>query len=110
MKMNAIERSLGVVLLGLFTYTSHGQGLAQLSDAQLSALVQKLQSTPQLEPSVVPRNGNFYSLAHPEWPPLPGDVKNDSVWKIGSDSFLVDDAGVGSTVAATTETTLQPLH
>jgi len=96
MKSNSVRwRGLGVVLLGLLTLSAKGQTLQQMSDGQLSAFVDQLQSTPQLAPSTAPKVGNFYSLAHPEWPPLPSNP-GVPVWQISTDSFLLDDAGVSS--------------
>ncbi|MDR3562004.1 MAG: hypothetical protein P4N59_11300 [Negativicutes bacterium] len=97
MKSNSgIRQSLGVVLLGLsFTIgNSHGQTLQQMSDIQLQAFVSQLQSTPQLSATDAPKTGNFFSLAHPEWPPLPCNP-GVPVWQVG-DSFILDDAGISA--------------
>ena len=69
--------------------------MQQMSDGQLQTFVNQLQSTPQLAPGAAPKTGNFYSLAHPEWPPLPSNP-GVPVWQIGTDSFILDDAGVSS--------------
>ena len=83
-------------MLGLLlTETGNGQSLTQMSDGQLAAFVGQLQSTPQLSATAAPKTGNFYSLAHPEWPPLPSNP-GVPVWQIGTDSFILDDAGVSS--------------
>jgi hypothetical protein len=46
------------------------------SDAQLTQLINTLAATPLIYPSNYVANGNisgtFWSLAHPNWPPLPG--------------------------------------
>lgn len=106
MKSNSyITRSLSVVLLGLLLTTvqsTFGQQLApQLSDVQLQTLVGKLANTPQLPPDQAPKNGNFYFLSHPEWPPLPGNP-GIPVWRISgtTDSYLLDDAGIDSGLTA----------
>ncbi len=73
---------------------SFGQRLAQqLSEAQLTGFINELGNTPQLLADAVPKTGNFYSLAHPEWPPLPSNL-GFPVWKISDDQYLLDDAGV----------------
>lgn len=105
MKMNAIARSLGVVLLGLSLTSNQntfGQSLDKLSDAQLATFLDQLNATPQLSPSSVPKTGNFYSLGHPEWPPLPSNP-GDSVWKISGtiDSYILNDVGIEFTASTT---------
>jgi hypothetical protein len=106
MKANSVgKRSLGVVLLGLLLTSNQntfGQSLDKLSDAQLATFVNQLDATPQLSPSAIPKTGNFYSLAHPEWPPLPSNP-GDSVWKIAgsSDSYILNDVGIESSASAT---------
>jgi hypothetical protein len=106
MKSNScFRRSLGVVLLGLLL-TSYqnifGQSLDKLSDTQLATFLDQLGATPQLSSSAIPKVGNFYSLAHLEWPPLPLNP-GDSVWKISgySDSYILNDVGIESTASAT---------
>ena len=98
MKSNScVSRSLGVVLLGLlFTIgNSRGQTLQRMSDGQLETFVNQLKSTPTLSATETPKGGNFYSLANPQWPPLP---MNPGVpaWEISPGSFLLDDAGVST--------------
>ena len=72
--------------------------LASLSDAQLEQLLTVLATTPTISPDALPHGGvggNYYSLAHPNWPPLPGDIYQVPVWSLGSDSgygyYLLDD-------------------
>jgi hypothetical protein len=104
MKSNSwSRRSLGVVLLGLLltsNQSTFGQTLDKLSDAQLATFMDQLDATPQLSPGTIPKFGNFYSLAHPEWPPLPSNP-GDSAWKIAgsSDSYILNDVGITSAAA-----------
>src|SRR5665213_4279049 len=68
-----------------------GQSLRQMSDVQLNSFLDALDATPQLSADAIPKFGNFFSLAHPEWPPLPQNL-GLSVWQMGgSDSFLLND-------------------
>ena len=101
MKSNSVgKRSLGVVLLGLLltgtvNQLAFGQiALQQMSDAQLTTFLNQLDATPQMAADVVPKTGNFYSLAHPEWPPLPSNP-GVPVWQMSdsSNSYLLDDVG-----------------
>ena len=58
-----------------------------LSDAQLAALLKLLAATPTIAVEDLPgkgRGGTYYSLQHPEWPPLPGDTSFSPAWIIGS--------------------------
>ncbi len=58
-----------------------------LSDAQLAALVKVLDATPTIAVDNLPSKGvggTYYSLQHPEWPPLPGDTSFSPAWIIGS--------------------------
>jgi hypothetical protein len=59
--------------------------LGTLSDAQLEEFLNVLETTPTIAAENLPRGGmggNFYSLAHPMWPPLPGDVRKIPVWSL----------------------------
>jgi len=72
------------------------RALASLSDAQLGEFLNVLAATPTIAAEDLPRGGragNFYSLAHPDWPPLPGDIWQVPVWKLNSGSgfYLLDD-------------------
>jgi hypothetical protein len=87
-------------LVGLLLTANHntfGQSLDKLSDAQLATFLDQLGATPQLSPSAIPKTGNFFSLAHPEWPPLPSNL-GDPAWKIAgsSDSYILNDVGIAS--------------
>jgi hypothetical protein len=109
--------SAGVVLVLAITFSLRGQvpvsvlpagtvslsaanirTLGTLSDAQLGELLEVLATTPTIAAEDLPRGGvvgNYFSLAHPMWPPLPGDVRKIPVWSLGSDSdsgfYLLDD-------------------
>jgi len=68
--------------------------LESLSDAQLEELLKVLAATPTVLPDALPdggMGGNYYSLAHPDWPPLPGDIWQVPVWNLGSGFYLLDD-------------------
>lgn len=100
-----IRRSLGVMLSALLLTginKADGQSLSA-TDSQLQFL-QQLQTTRTLSPNQSPVVGNYYSLAHPEWPPMPTNPGLPA-WQIGTDSYLLDDAGV-TTEGATAMTAL----
>ena len=72
--------------------------LESFSDTQLEALLNTLAATPTISADSLPSKGmagNFLSLAHPNWPPLPGDIRQIPVWNLGSASnscfYLLDD-------------------
>lgn len=75
--------------------------LNTLPDAELESFLKMLAGTPTIAPADLPlggRAGTYYSLAHPMWPPLPGNVWQLPVWQIsGSDPrasyYLLDDLG-----------------
>ena len=71
-----------------------------LSDAQLETLVNALEAMPTVSTDSLPRGGRtgtFFSLQHPEWPPLPCDMRGTPVWKLGGGSFLLNDLAVNYT-------------
>jgi hypothetical protein len=58
------------------------------SDAQLTQLLGELAATPLTWPDVLPNNGmagTYWSLAHPNWPPLPATF-GTPVWVLRSSS------------------------
>ena len=72
--------------------------LGILSDAQFGEWLDVLEATPTIAAEDLPQRGmvgNFFSLAHPNWPPLPADIWQIPVWKLNSDSaagfYLLDD-------------------
>jgi len=72
--------------------------LGILSDAQFGEWLDVLAATPTIAAEDLPQRGmvgNFFSLAHPNWPPLPADIWQIPVWKLNSDSaagfYLLDD-------------------
>lgn len=78
-----------------------------LSDAQLGELLDVLSATPTIAVEDLPRGGmvgTFYSLAHPNWPPLPADIRQIPVWNISLDSgasfYLLDDLDYPESSAA----------
>ena len=69
--------------------------LHKLTDAQLAAVVQALDGTPTMAPADLPNEGKFatyFSLQHPEWPPLPGNLNQQSVWPMAN-FYLLNDVG-----------------
>jgi len=67
--------------------------LRKLSDVQLAAFINVLDATPQLPCAALPRNGmlgNYFSLQHPEWPPLPMNSSQSSVWQMDG-FYLMND-------------------
>ena len=77
--------------------------LKSLSDAQLATLVNALEATPTIAAEDLPRGGmvgNFYSLAHPDWPPLPSDIRQIPVWDLGAGFYLLDDLDYPESSAA----------
>jgi uncharacterized repeat protein (TIGR03803 family) len=89
--------------------------LESYSDAQLEEMMSELAAMPLIWPTNLPDNGiggTYWSLAHPNWPPLPGtfgtpvwnlaahsgltmsaasDASADSAASTGSDFYLLDD-------------------
>ncbi len=67
--------------------------LRKLTDAQLGVFLDALDVTPQIPCASLPRNGqlgNFFSLQHPEWPPIPIDTSHSPVWQM-NDFYLMND-------------------
>ena len=67
--------------------------LRRLSDVQLETFLKALDATPQLSVDALPHKGmggTFYSLQHPEWPPLPGDFNGSPVWQMNGFYLLND--------------------
>jgi hypothetical protein len=74
-----------------------------LSDAQLETLVNALEAAPTFSADSLPmggKAGTFYSLQHPDWPPLPGDIRQVPVWYLGSGFYLLDDLDYPESSAA----------
>ncbi|HVU27963.1 MAG TPA: Ig-like domain-containing protein [Verrucomicrobiae bacterium] len=65
---------------------------AQESPTDFEVELQALEQTTPLPASQLPENATiFYSAAHPEWPPLPGDYLNLPFWVIGNGVVVIDD-------------------
>ena len=67
--------------------------MRRLTGQDLTNFVNVLDATPTLTPDELPRNGmlgNFFSLQHSDWPPLPGDTVNAPVWQM-EDFYLLND-------------------
>ena len=113
---------VGVAFVLAITFISRGQALVpaspagtisltatnvatlkSLTDAQLATLVNALEATPTIAAEDLPRGGmvgNFYSLAHPDWPPLPSDIRQIPVWDLGAGFYLLDDLDYPESSAA----------
>jgi hypothetical protein len=83
---------------GTFTLTAANvSSLESLSDAQLKAVLRTLAAVPLIWPDALPDDGmggTYYSLTHPDWPPLPTTF-GSPVWNLtapsGSSFYLLDD-------------------
>ena len=107
---------------GTFTLTPANISLlGSLPDWQIKEVLQTLAATPLIWPNALPNNGvsgTYYSLAHPDWPPLPTTF-GSPVWKLsipsGSDFYLLDDVDYpllpqdGGTNGGGVESSFQPL-
>jgi hypothetical protein len=62
------------------------------SDAEFRAFLGLLAETPTLAPDQLPRGGGgYFSLQHPNWPPLPVDINRNRVWQADG-IFILDDS------------------
>jgi hypothetical protein len=67
-------------------------GLVQKASADnLAAMLVAVEATDPLPAAAAPAAGNFYSAAHLNWPPMPGNVNQLPVWPLGGNCYLVDD-------------------
>jgi alpha-tubulin suppressor-like RCC1 family protein len=76
--------------------------LESYSDAQLEQVLNELAAMPLIWPTNLPNNGmggTYWSLAHPDWPPLPC-MEGIPAWEISSNFFLLDDIEYPETVSA----------
>ena len=68
--------------------------LRRLDDAQLAAFLKALDATPTIAFDSLTRKEMmgqaYFSLQHPEWPPLPGNINHAAVWRM-EDFLLMDD-------------------
>ena len=66
--------------------------LQGLSEAQLAAFISALDATPEIAyTNLLNRGaGTFYSLQHPDWPPLPADLTGSPVWPMKGFDLLND--------------------
>jgi hypothetical protein len=66
------------------------RSIESYSDTQLEQLINALAATPLIWPTNLPNNGmggTYWSLAHPDWPPLPGTF-GTPVWNLTPRSAL----------------------
>ena len=69
------------------------RSLKTLSDAELEIFVNVLDTMPTISFDDLPLNeraGTYYSLQHPEWPPLPGNMIHAAVWRM-ENFYLLND-------------------
>src|SRR5665213_1873827 len=119
--MKATQKLIGGMVLTWLWITTSGTGLAQTSlnatgvqslqkmlDVQLNSFLEALDATPQLSADAVPKFGNFFSLAHPEWPPIPENPNGVPAWHMSgsSDSYLLNDVTVNYSVKKTPTRTM----
>lgn len=109
MVLACLLATIGTGLAQTSINTTGVQSLPKMSDAQLTSFLEMLDATAQLSAQAVPKFGNFYSLQHPEWPPLPSNP-GLSAWQMdGSDSYLLNDVNYsygsksGSTLLVTSQ-------
>lgn len=82
------------------------QSVESYSDTQLQELVNDLSATPLIWPTNLPDNGmggTYWSLAHPNWPPLPGAF-GTPFWNLtpaGSASPMSDSAMSSDSTSST---------
>ena len=70
------------------------QSILSFSDMELAKMMEVLAAQPTVALEDQPREGRvgtFFSLQHPEWPPLPGNLPSLPAWDLGDDNFLIDD-------------------
>jgi hypothetical protein len=76
--------------------------LESYSDAQLEQVLNELAAMPLIWPTNLPDDGmggTYWSLAHPDWPPLPS-ASGTPVWEVSSNFLLLDDIDYPETVSA----------
>src|SRR5487761_2250487 len=74
------------------------QAFTSLSEAQVTALISALDATPTIPAAAVPKSATLWSLAHPTWPPLPGDIHGLPVWPMAEgNAYLLNDVGFNYT-------------
>jgi hypothetical protein len=79
--------------------------LKTLSDAELSTFLNELDATPMISADAIPESGTFWSLQHPDWPPLPGNAIGAPVWQM-QDSYLLDDVDYDYSAQASSTMTM----
>jgi hypothetical protein len=97
--MNKLHRVLvGAVLLFALTLvlsaqtsTISIQSLHSASADDLSVMLETIGETTPLPAESVPSSGTFWSVQHPYWPPMPGNINNLPVWDLGSGVYLLAD-------------------
>ncbi len=73
--------------------TAANQDVSGLSDFEVE--LKALELLPTMPASQLPRETHgFYSVQHPDWPPMPGDVLGLNIWPMGDGLFAVDDRDV----------------
>jgi pimeloyl-ACP methyl ester carboxylesterase len=95
--------SAGIAFVLAITSVLHAQTttvfVRSSSVADLNMMLEAVEATEPLPAELAPVVGNFYSAAHPEWPPMPANVHNVPVWPLGNDWYLADDRDISDTAA-----------
>ena len=66
-------------------------GLHRLNDQQLQVFMNLLGAVPQIPiESQTRTGGNYYSLQHANWPPLPGNTAGEPIWQMNG-FYLIND-------------------
>jgi len=69
------------------------------ASTNMSTLLAAIEATEPLPAETSPVVGNFYSAAHPDWPPMPGNVHQVPFWLLGDDCYPVDDRDISDASA-----------
>jgi hypothetical protein len=79
---------------GTFSISSAGDdNVSGLSDFEVE--LKALETLPAIPARQLPGYARgFYSVQHPEWPPLPADTSDVPAWDMGGDFFALDDRNV----------------
>jgi hypothetical protein len=106
--------SAGIAFVFAITFSLHAQTTA-ISIQSLRAAsaddraVMAIEETPPLPAESIPPWGTFWSVQHPDWAPLSGNINNSSVWDLGSGVDLLEDQDFDYVALEQQDTTLHML-